>query len=55
MTKFVTCEAPQCDETVSIPGQAWALDWISLEFQEESKDFCSWDCVKEYAEEMTSQ
>lgn len=55
MSKFVACEAAECDSVTTWGSEDWILSWIEVERQEVKVDLCSWACLADYAEEMATQ
>lgn len=54
MTKYVSCEASECDSVTAWGSEEWILEWIETERAEVKLDFCSWQCVAAYADEMSA-
>lgn len=54
MSKYVSCEAAECDSVTMWGSEDWVLKWIEVERREEKVDLCSYECLAAYAMEMTT-
>ena len=52
MTRYISCEAADCDEVTAWGSDDWISKWIEVERAEVKVDLCSWECAVSYAEEM---